>query len=67
VNVYKRAIGGTNSVVSDEEIAKSSGLGYNPATIARPIKPADGEKVRSKQAKSEMALGDTREKLQSRL
>lgn len=67
MNVYKRADGKKNSTISDAEIAKVSGLGYNPATVAKPIRPEDGERVRSKQWRSETALGDTPAKLQSRL
>ena len=67
INVYKRADGQKNGIVTDSEIAKVSGLGYNPAVIAKPIRPEDGERVRSKSSKSEIALGDTAVKLQSRL
>lgn len=69
VNVYKRADGGRNTDVktSDDEIAKSSGLGYNPAVEARYIQPQDAEKVRSKKNQSAWALGDTVEKLSARL
>ena len=69
VTVYKRADGKKNTdvSVSDAEIAKSSGLGYNPAVEIRPLTRADAEKVRSKDRKSEYALGDTPDRLQSRL
>jgi len=69
VTVYKRADGKKNTdvSVSDAEIAKSSGLGYNPAVEARQITSEAAEKIRSKNFKSEIALGDTPERLQARL
>lgn len=71
VNVYKRADGKKNTdagaAMDEQEIAKSSGLGYNPATKAIFITPEQGEKVRSSQFKEEYALGDTVKKLQPRL
>lgn len=69
VNVYKRADGGRNTDkdVEADAIAKSSGLGYNPATEARYVTPEQGEMVRSKKFRHEYALGDTVQKLQSRL
>lgn len=69
VNVYKRADGGRNTdvEVKDEDIAKSSGVGYNPAVEARYVKPEDGEKVRSKKSREDYAMGDTVEKLSARL
>ncbi|KAF2762835.1 acetyl-CoA acetyltransferase [Pseudovirgaria hyperparasitica] len=69
VNVYKRADGrrNTDHEISDAEIAESSGLGYNPATQAKVVTPADGEKVRSRKFKAEYAMGDTVKNLQSRL
>lgn len=67
VTIYKRADGKKNSVVSDAEIKKLSGVGYNPAVEARFIKPEDAEKIRSKKNKNEYAMGDTKEKLQARL
>lgn len=67
INVYKRADGQKNTEVSDAEVAKVSGVGYNPAVEARFITPAQAEKVRSKKNPSTYALGDTLEKLQARL
>lgn len=69
VNVYKRADGKKNTDVnlSESDINKSSGVGYNPATEARYVTPEDGEKVRSKRFREEYAMGDTVQKLQSRL
>ena len=67
VNVYKRADGKKNAKVSDAEIAKVSGVGYNPAVIARGVTAADADKVRSKKTRNEWALGDTQEKMTARL
>jgi sterol carrier protein 2 len=67
VTVYKRADGQKSSKVSDDEIKKISGVGYNPAVEVRVVSKEDGEKVRSQKSRSEYALGDTIEKIQSRL
>ena len=67
VTVYKRADGKKNSEVSDADVKRLSGVGYNPATEARFVSPELAEKVRSKKNRSDYALGDTREKLQARL
>lgn len=67
VTIYKRADGASNAKMSDDEVRRSSGLEYNPATEARYVTKADGDKVRSKTARCDYALGDTLEKLQSRL
>jgi len=53
--------------VSDEEIKNASLFEYNPAVEARYVTKEDGEKVRSKTVRSEYALGDTEQKIQSRL
>jgi sterol carrier protein 2 len=67
VTVYKRADGRDNAQLSDNEIGKINNLGYNPAVEARYVTPGDGDKVRSRSNRNEYALGDTLEKLQSRL
>ena len=67
VNVYKRADGKQNKKMKDAEIIKQSNWDYNPATEARYITKADADKVRSKNSRVEYALGDTEEKIQSRL
>jgi sterol carrier protein 2 len=67
INVYKRADGQKNSKMSDEEIKKSSQFAYNPAVEARFVTKEEGEKVRSKKNRNEYAMGDTLEKIQSRL
>ena len=67
VNVYKRADGGVNRRVSNEQIAKASWLGYNAAVEARGISEEDAARVRSRTSKSQWALGDTEQKLAARL
>jgi sterol carrier protein 2 len=67
INVYKRADGQKNVKMSDEEIKKASQFAYNPAVEARFVTKEEGEKVRSKKNKNEYAMGDTLEKIQSRL
>lgn len=67
VNVYKRADGNKGVKMSDEDVKRVSQFTYNPAVEARYITKEDGDKVRSKTAACEYALGDTIEKIQSRL
>lgn len=67
VNVYKRADGKKSVKMSDEEVIKSSQFAYNPAVEARYVTKEEGAKVRSKTVANTYALGDTLEKIQSRL
>ncbi|KAF2123236.1 thiolase-like protein [Lophiotrema nucula] len=67
VTVYKRADGGKSSEVSDEQVVETSQFDYNPAVEARYVSQEDADKVRSKKNRNEYALGDTVEKIQSRL
>jgi sterol carrier protein 2 len=67
VTVYKRADGGKSEKVTDENIKENSWFKYNPAVKAKYVSKEDGERVRSRTFKSEYALGDTLEKIQSRL
>lgn len=67
VTIYKRADGGSNRKVTNEEIARGSLLGYNAAVELRGVSKADAEKVRSKTSKSQWALGTTEERLAARL
>ena len=64
--VYKRADGSTATDKSDAEIAKITGLGYNPATVAKGFTKEQVDAVRSKKARSEWALQDTEQKVESR-
>ena len=67
ITVYKRADGRKNPILTETEIQEASGVGYNPAVEARYVSPQDGEKVRSKTNRHEYAMGDTLQKLTSRL
>jgi sterol carrier protein 2 len=66
VSVYKRADGGKGKKVSDAEIAKITGLGYNPATEAKGFTHQQAESVRSQKMKSEWALMDVAQKVEAR-
>ncbi|KAF2127063.1 thiolase-like protein [Dothidotthia symphoricarpi CBS 119687] len=64
--VYKRGDGGEAVDVSDEVVAQRTGLGYNPATRARGFTGEQVDGVRSRRARSEWALQDVGEKVESR-
>jgi len=66
VTVYKRADGKVAVPVSDAEIGRRNGLGYNPAVEAKGFTRAQANQVRSKKARSEWALADTLEKCEAR-
>jgi sterol carrier protein 2 len=66
VTVYKRADGKAAQDLSDEEVGKANGLGYNPATQARGFTKEQVESVRSKKARSEWAIQDTEAKIEAR-
>lgn len=66
VTVYKRADGKTAALVSSDEVAKKTGLGYNPAVEAKGFTRAQATTVLSKKHQSEWALSDTHDKVQSR-
>ena len=65
-SVYKRADGKANSRVSDEEVAKKTGLGYNPAVEAKGFTKEQADSVRSKKARSDWALQDIEQKVEAR-
>lgn len=65
VTVLHRADAMGNDGVSSAEVAVATGLGHNPAVQAKGFTVAQGEQVRSKR-RSEWALGDTQDKVQSR-
>lgn len=69
VTVYRRADGQKNTALSqsDADIGKSSGLNYNPAVEARGVTRSEADKVRSRRAKCDFALGSTADKLQGKL
>ncbi|PSN64022.1 non-specific lipid-transfer protein [Corynespora cassiicola Philippines] len=64
--VYKRADGKAATDRSNEEIAKITGLGYNPAVQAKGFTKEQVDAVRSKKARSDWALQDTEQKVESR-
>ncbi|KAM0715401.1 hypothetical protein Q7P37_008899 [Cladosporium fusiforme] len=66
VSVYKRADGKASEAVSSEEVGKRNGLGYNPAVEAKGFSRAQVDKVRSKNARNEWALGDVHDKVEAR-
>jgi sterol carrier protein 2 len=65
-SVYKRADGKPAPKLSDAEIGKHNKLGYNPATVAKGFTKAQADQVRSKQSRSEWALQDIEQKVESR-
>ncbi|KAK4496340.1 hypothetical protein PRZ48_012320 [Zasmidium cellare] len=66
VTVYKRADGKAPRSVSNEEVAKASGFGYNPAVEAKGFTKSQADGVRSKKARSDWALQDIEKKVESR-
>ncbi|KAK6376118.1 hypothetical protein LTS17_007369 [Exophiala oligosperma] len=65
VTIYKRVDGQKNRPVDDEEVAKITGLGYNPAVQAKGFTRAQADSARSKR-RSEWALEGTLDKVQSK-
>ena len=65
-SVYKRADGRPNRPVSSDEVAKVTGLGYNPAVEAKGFTHEQADQVRSKKARSEWALQDVEKKVEAR-
>lgn len=66
VTVYKRADGRPCEAVPDDEVRRRSGVGYNPAVEARGFTSAEVDRVRSRVAGSEWALGETGKKVLAR-
>lgn len=66
VTVYKRADGRASEALTDEEVCRKSGVGYNPAVVAGGFTPAEADRVKSRFAGSEWALGDTERKVLAR-
>lgn len=64
--VYKRSDGKAATDVSNAEVAKVTGLGYNPAVEAKGFTKAQVDTVRSKKARSEWALQDIEQKVEAR-
>lgn len=66
VTVYKRADGQESKPVSSEEVAKKTGLGYNPAVEAKGFTKSQADSVRSKKSRSDWAAQDVESKVQAR-
>ena len=66
VTVYKRADGKVAAPVSDAEVAKITGLGYNPATEAKGFTTEQVDRTRSSKSRSDWAIQDVQTKVQSR-
>ncbi|SCV39576.1 probable sterol carrier protein [Fusarium fujikuroi] len=67
VTVYKRIGGKKSSKVSNEEVARTTWHGYNPAVEARGVNEADAARVRSKTCSSEWARSDVQSKVEPHL
>ncbi|KAL8711640.1 MAG: hypothetical protein Q9220_004050 [cf. Caloplaca sp. 1 TL-2023] len=61
VTVYKRADGKSNA-----DVSSASNIGYNPAIEARGFTKEQVDRVRSRLARSEWALGNTEKKVEAR-
>ncbi|KAL3479992.1 thiolase-like protein [Aspergillus californicus] len=66
VTVYKRADGKVSKAVSSADIAKLSGLGYNPAVEAKGFTAEQAKQVLSKTASDSFALADAQERVLAR-
>lgn len=66
VSVYKRADGKIAPKVTSEEVAKLTGLGYNPAVEAKGFTRAQAQSVRSRKHADAFALHDTQTKVEAR-
>lgn len=66
VTVYKRADGKEAAAVSNADVGKKNGLGYNPATEAKGFTKKQVDSVRSKRMRSEWAIQDTESKVEAR-
>lgn len=67
INIYKRADGKQNKKLSDQEVIKGTNWKYNPATAAKTPSMEEAKQVLSKKYSVQYALGDTPQKIQSRL
>ena len=67
VTVYKRADGKKIATLSNEDIGKKNGLGYNPAVEAKGFTKAQVDKVRSKKSRSEWAIQDIESKVRPKI
>lgn len=65
VTVYQRADGKDNTAMTDEEVGRQNGLGYNPAVKVGGFTRAQADSVR--RSTSEAALGNTEKALRARM
>jgi len=66
VTVYKRADGKAATPISDEQVGKLNGLGYNPATQAKGFTAEQVKRTVSQKNFSDWALQDVQNKVQAR-
>ncbi|KIW35489.1 uncharacterized protein PV07_02185 [Cladophialophora immunda] len=66
VTVYKRADGKAATPVSDEQVGRINGLGYNPATEAKGFTTEQVRRTVSQKQFSDWAVQDVQSKVQSR-
>ncbi|OAP59550.1 hypothetical protein AYL99_06848 [Fonsecaea erecta] len=66
VTVYKRADGQVATPVSDAEVARLTGLGYNPATEAKGFTAEQVRRTVSQKQFSDWAVQDVQSKVQAR-
>ncbi|KAI9376533.1 thiolase-like protein [Aspergillus egyptiacus] len=66
VTVYKRADGKVAKPVASAEVAKITGLGYNPAVEAKGFTAEQAKQVLSKKASDPYALADAQERVLAR-
>ncbi|KNG82733.1 hypothetical protein ANOM_008886 [Aspergillus nomiae NRRL 13137] len=65
VTVYKRADGKPATVVDSADVARLSGVGYNPAVEARGFTEAQASLVRSKTSRCDWAIDESQKKVES--
>jgi sterol carrier protein 2 len=66
VTVYKRADGQVAKAVSSDEVGRHNKLGYNPAVEAKGFTKEQVDATRSKKARSQWAIQDVEDKVESR-
>lgn len=66
VTAYKRADGRASEPLPEQEVARLSGVGYNPAIVAGGFSEREIESVRSRVAGSGWALGETGKRVLAR-
>jgi sterol carrier protein 2 len=66
VTIYQRADGKKAAPISDDEVGRYNGLGYNPATQAKGFNTEQAQRTVSQKSFSPWALQDTLTKVESR-